>query len=195
MLKIGITGGIGSGKSTACLVFEKLGIPVYYSDTRAKELMIEDQELIASIKAHFGNEVYSGSILNNKVLASIVFADKNELKILNDLVHPAVGRDYKNWLSQYKNENYTLKEAALLYEAGIYKELDKVIVVTCPLETRVERVMKRDKVSKEEVMKRVQNQWEEKEKVKLSDYLLDNSGTELLITQVVKLHKEILKLK
>ena len=194
MLKIGITGGIGSGKSTACLVFEKLGIPVYNSDKRAKDLMVEDETLIDSIKSTFGKEVYSGKELNRSVLAGKVFKSKDELEKLNSLVHPAVGRDYKNWLSQYKEEKYTIKEAALLFEAGIYKTLDKVIMVTCPLEERLNRVMKRDGVDRESVLHRIKNQWVEEEKLKLADYFIHNDGSQLLIPQVLKIHKEILAL-
>ena len=194
MLKIGITGGIGSGKSTACLVFEKLGIPIYNSDKRAKDLMVEDEALVDSIKSTFGNEVYSGKELNRSVLAGKVFKSKDELEKLNSLVHPAVGRDYKYWLSQYKEEKYTIKEAALLFEVGIYRTLDKVIMVTCPLEERLNRVMKRDGIDRKAVLNRINNQWTEEEKLKLADYFIYNDGSQLLIPQVLKIHKEILAL-
>ncbi len=194
MLKVGVTGGIGSGKSTACLIFEKLGVPIYNSDNRAKELMTESDSLVLAIKEAFGEKVYSGKELNRPVLASIVFADKKKLELLNSLVHPAVGEDYVNWLRQYKEEKYTIKEAALLFEAGIYKTLDKVILVTCPVEERVNRVMKRDKADRDSVLQRINNQWPEEEKLKLTDFVLNNDGETLLIPQVLKIHKELISL-
>lgn len=194
MLKVGVTGGIGSGKSTACLIFEKLGVPIYNSDNRAKELMTESDSLVLAIKEAFGEKVYSGKELNRPALASIVFADKKKLELLNSLVHPAVGEDYVNWLRQYKEEKYTIKEAALLFEAGIYKTLDKVILVTCPVEERVNRVMKRDKADRDSVLQRINNQWPEEEKMKLTDFVLNNDGETLLIPQVLKIHKELISL-
>jgi len=194
MLKVGVTGGIGSGKSTACLIFEKLGVPIYNSDNRAKELMTESDSLVLAIKEAFGEKVYSGKELNRPVLASIVFADKKKLELLNSLVHPAVGEDYVNWLRQYKEEKYTIKEAALLFEAGIYKTLDKVILVTCTVEERVNRVMKRDKADRDSVLQRINNQWPEEEKLKLTDFVLNNDGETLLIPQVLKIHKELISL-
>lgn len=194
MLKIGITGGIGSGKSTACSVFKELGVPIYNSDQRAKEIMVEDRILMESLKDAFGTEIYTNGALNRAKLASIVFSDKEKLSVLNNLVHPAVGRDYQNWLSQNKNKPYTIKEAALLFEAGIYKSLDYLILVTCPEEERIDRVVKRDGVTREEVKKRIANQWPEEDKLALSDFVLNNSGEELLIPQVVDLHAKLLKL-
>lgn len=191
MLKIGITGGIGSGKSTACSVFEHLGVPIYNSDVRAKELMSSSSDLIHALKEAFGASIYTGDRLNRPVLASIVFNDEEKLKLLNSIVHPAVGKDYAHWLSQNKEAKYTLKEAALLYEAGIYKDLDKIILVTCPVEERIKRVMKRDKVSKEEVERRIANQWTEERKLELADYVLDNSGDVLLLPQVLQLHRQL----
>src|SRR6478609_210326 len=144
MKKIGITGGIGVGKSTASAVFKLLGIPVYDADTRAKWLMSNDEILVQSVKNTFGEEAYVNGILNNQYLASIVFSDPVKVETLNKLVHPRVGEDFKNWTAQQYNVPYVLKEAALLYEANSWKELDKIIVVTAPLELRINRVLKRD---------------------------------------------------
>lgn len=195
MLKVGITGGIGSGKTTACKLFEKLGIPVYYADDRAKYLMQHEHFLIDQIKRHFGDEVYDhGGKLNRKLLAEKVFNNPANLATLNGLVHPAVFRDTERWLGeqQEKKPPYILKEAALLVETGSYKALDKLIVVTAPLQNRVERISARDNAEIEDVMMRVRNQLPEEEKIKVADYIVVNdadiSGLE---KQVLNLHQQL----
>lgn len=160
VLKIGITGGIGSGKSTVCRLFEELGIPVYNADERAKYLMQHEHYLIDEIKKNFGEEVYENGQLNRALLASKVFHDKEKVNLLNSLVHPAVFRDSERWIEEQQTAHppYAIKEAALLIEAGSYKYLDKLIVVTAPLAVRLQRVCERDQVSVEEVQARMKNQ-------------------------------------
>lgn len=192
MLKVGITGGIGSGKTLVCGIFKTLGIPVYAADDRAKALMQTDPELIAAIKARFGDETYNNGVLNRAYLSQVVFNNAEAIKDLNALVHPAVGKDAEAWQAQQTGAPYTLREAALLFESGSYKRLDKIIVVMAPQEVRIERVMKRDSVSREQVLARINNQWPQEEKVALADYVINNDGKQSLITQVMDLHQTLL---
>jgi dephospho-CoA kinase len=192
-LKIGITGGIGSGKTTVCKIFETLGIPVYYADERAKSLMTNDLELIKNIKILFGATAYENGILNRSHIAQIAFSDPQKLGQLNALVHPAVLRDGEIWQEAQGNVPYTLKEAALLFESGSYKQLDKIIVVTAPLEERIERVMQRDQVFREEVEVRIAKQMSEEEKIKRADFIIKNDNAHPLIPQVLAIHKELSK--
>lgn len=194
MLKIGITGGIGSGKSTVSKIFELLGVPVYYADDRAKDIMVRDQILVAQLKEHFGPETYDANgALNRKYLGNIVFNDKEKLQLLNSLVHPATIRDSDQWASEQKTP-YVLKEAALLFESESFHHLDRVIGVYAPQPLRIQRVMKRDNVTREEVLARIQKQIDERIKMKLSDYVIYNDEQQLVIPQVLKLHQQLLEL-
>ncbi|MDA9066474.1 dephospho-CoA kinase [Flavobacteriales bacterium] len=183
---IGITGGIGSGKSTIAKVFISIGFPVYNSDTRAKELINSNIDVIDSIKQEFGDDIYSSEGLDRKKMASIVFSDSDKLQKLNSIVHPAVGLDFDKWANS-QNTSFVLKEAAILFETGIYKSLDKTILVTCPKEERINRVMKRDSATKEAIEARMNSQWSEEKKKELADYIIDNSGEEMVIPQVISL--------
>ncbi|MFK7807353.1 MAG: dephospho-CoA kinase [Saprospiraceae bacterium] len=196
MLKVGITGGIGSGKTTACRKFAILGIPTYYADEEAKRLMVEDRVLIRQVKNLFGKEAYlpSGK-LNRKHIASIAFNDKSKLAALNAAVHPAVAKDSMRWFKQQKGCPFALQEAALFYESGSYKRMDCMITVTAPVEIRMERVMKRDGISKEEVMARISNQIDEREKVKRADFVIYNDPNHNLIQQIVKIYHQLSILK
>jgi len=192
MKTIGISGGIGSGKTTCCKKFEDLGIPVYYADSRAKQLMISDVKLKRQIKKLLGQESYhSNGRPNRPYIASKIFTDKALLKKMNGLVHPAVGADVITWVQQ-QSAVYVLYEAALLVENGSYKNFDKLIVVTCPLEERIRRVMKRDKISKEHVVARMKNQLPEKKKIAVADFIIDNSGEIDLNKQIMAIHKKLL---
>lgn len=194
MLKIGITGGIGSGKSTISRIFELLGVPVYYADDRAKDIMVRDPELAAQVKHHFVEEIYDArGALNRKLLGNIVFNDKDKLALLNSLVHPATIRDSDNWALQ-QHTPYVLKEAALLFETESFHHLDKVIAVFAPQPLRVHRVMKRDNVTRNEVLARIYKQIDETIKMKLSDYVIYNDEQHMVIPQVLALHKEFLEL-
>lgn len=197
MLKVGITGGIGSGKTTVCRKFEALGVPVYYADDRAKMLMREDKKLVAALKAAFGSQVYlENGQINRAYLSQLVFNDKTKLETLNSLVHPAVFRDAQNWQEEQaaQGQAYSLKEAALLFESGSYQQLDKIIVVTAPEALRVQRVMQRDNLEKEQVLARMRNQMPQEEKEAKADFLIHNILLEDLKKEVETVHQAILKL-
>ena len=191
MLKIGITGNIGSGKTTVSKIFEILGVPVFYADEAAKKVMVEDPILINALKAVFGGESYfNDGSLNRKYIADIVFNNETELAKLNAIVHPAVFRAFDNWLAGIKNAPYVMKEAALLFESSSYKMCDKTIMVTAPLELRINRVMQRDNLTRAEVESRNARQFSEEKKIQLADFVIRNDDTELVIPQVIELHKK-----
>ena len=191
MLKIGLTGNMGSGKTTVSKIFEILGVPVFYADDAAKEVMITDGDLINSIKSAFGEVSYldDGS-LNRKHIAAIVFNDDIQLKKLNSMVHPAVFKAFDAWVKNQDGTPYILKEAALLFESDSYKFCDYTIMVQAPLETRIQRVMRRDGFSRDEVERRNANQFSDERKTQLADYVIKNDDTELVIPQVLKLHEK-----
>ncbi len=194
MLKVGITGGIGSGKTTVCQIFERLGVPIYYADQRAKELMEDDKQLVADIRREFGDEVYDAEgRLQRKRLAEIVFNNEELLVKLNSLVHPAVFKDNQSWneVLARKGYPYTLKEAALLVETGSYLTLDKLIVVSAPEEDRIKRVMERDQATREQVLARIKAQMPEEQKVKYADYIIYNDTIMELVPQVTKIHLDL----
>lgn len=191
ILQIGITGGIGSGKSTVAKIFASLGIPVYDADSHAKALMTTDGILVSQIKNEFGDLSYhNDGGLNRTWLADHVFNDQAKLERLNALVHPRVAVDYENWLQSHHEKPYVLKEAALLFEAGSNKMLDKIIVVTAPEKLRIQRVMQRDTHRNVEQIKAiVGKQMPEEKKQQLADYIVVNDGTQLVIPQVLHLHQ------
>ncbi len=191
MLKIGLTGGIGSGKTTVAQIFEVLGIPVYYADDRAKQLMKDDGEFKEQIIKHFGEAVYVGGALNRKMLADIVFADPPKLQFLNSLVHPAILKDAQTWM-QGQTTPYCIKEAALIFESGAHQHLDHVIGVTAPAPLRILRTMHRDGVTREEVIARMDKQLDETIKMKLCDFVINNDEQELILPQVLALHEKLL---
>ncbi|MBR9859692.1 dephospho-CoA kinase [bacterium] len=195
-LRIGITGGIGVGKSTVCEIFKRLDVPVYDADSRAKWLMQNDAVLKQLIKDEFGWDAYTrANELNREYLAKIVFNNTAKLEKLNSLVHPRVGEDYEKWTQEHRDKPYSLKEAALLFESNSYKSLHKIIVVTCPIEMRIERIVKRDHVKREDILKRIQNQMSDKERLQLADYVILNDGKKSLIEQSIAIHREILELR
>lgn len=195
MLRIGITGGIGSGKTTVCKIFETLEIPVYYADDRAKWLMVNSPTLQNGIRQLFGKKAYGedGS-LNRAHISSIAFKDTAKLQKLNALVHPAVFVDGENWQQEQLalGVPYTIKEAALIYESGSHQTLDKVIVVTAPEELRIDRVMKRDGLAAEAIKDRIARQMPEEEKVARADYVIHNDGEQSLIKQVLAIHHQLI---
>lgn len=192
MLKIGLTGGIGSGKSTVAKVFEVLGIPVYKADDAAKELMQTNELLKQQLILHFGPETYINGQLNRKHLASIVFSNKTQLELLNSLVHPITIADAASWFNQQASP-YVVKEAALLFESGATEGLDLIIGVTAPTTLRIKRVMDRDHVSVEDVKKRMLNQIDEQIKLKLCDFVIQNDEQQMILPQVIQLHEELIK--
>ncbi|WP_313191666.1 dephospho-CoA kinase [Sphingobacterium sp.] len=192
-LKIGITGGIGVGKSVVTKIFKVLGIPTYDADREAKDIMVKNDAVRQSLMQTFGKEVYfeDGS-LNREWLGKRVFSDAEELKKLNAIVHPAVIKDGEDWAAA-QTSIYSVKEAALLFESGSYKALDFTILVVSPLELRIERVMQRDKVDREEVLRRINKQMPEEEKEKLSDCIVYNDDQHSLIEQVMELHQKFIQ--
>jgi len=193
-LQIGITGGIGSGKSLVCRIFNCLNVPVYDADSHAKNLMTTDGILTSNIRKEFGDLSYkTDGSLNRKYLSATVFNDANKLETLNSLVHPRVAHDYEKWVNEHTHHPYLVKEAALLYEAGSYKQLDRIIVVTAPDELRIERVAKRDpQRSKEQIAAIIGKQMPQEEKMKRADFVVVNDETTLLIPQVLGLHAAFL---
>jgi len=192
MLLIGITGGIGSGKTTVCKIFESMGIPTFNADIVSKTIMSTDLKLIAAIKEAFGNEIYSDTDeLNRAELASIVFSDQKALNLLNSLVHPAVIQASIEWANAQTGP-YALRESALLFESGAYKQCDYNVLVSSPEEIRVERVMKRDDVDEQSVRSRMSKQMKEDEKAKLADFTIVNDEKTALVPQVLKLHEYFL---
>lgn len=195
MLKVGITGGIGSGKSTVCRLFEKFGVPVYYADDRAKWLMNYDKGIRKQLIDNFGAAVYNDEgKLDRKYLANLVFQDKNQLERLNAIVHPAVFEDGRQWQAEQEalGVAYTIKEAALLYETGSYASLDKIIVVTAPEKIRIQRVMERDGATEEEVRARMSKQMPQEEKEKRANFIIQNIAWESLGTQISQIHEDLL---
>jgi dephospho-CoA kinase len=190
MLKIGITGGIGSGKSTVAKLFEVLGIPVYYADDAGKNLMNDDKELKEKVKQHFGDAAYNNDQLDRKFLANIVFNAPEKLLLLNSLVHPATLKDAERWM---KNQTtpYAIKEAALIFESGAQEYLDYVIGVYAPAPLRIQRAMHRDNISRDEVLARMNKQIDETIKMRLCDFIIKNDEQELLIQQVIALHQKL----
>jgi dephospho-CoA kinase len=192
-LKIGITGGIGSGKTTVARIFEVLGIPVYYADDAAKKIMNEDEQLKKQIIASFGAASYTDGQLNRSWLASQVFADKQKLSLLNSLVHPATIRNSIAWMKS-QTTVYSLREAALIFESGVQGQLDYVIGVSAPLDLRIKRTMERDGLSCEQVHERMNRQINETIKMKLCDFVIHNDDKQGVIPQVLRLHEKFLLL-
>lgn len=188
MLKIGLTGGIGSGKTTVATIFEVLGIPVYYADAAAKDIMNTDPTLVRQIRDAFGENAYRNNQLDRSYLASIVFKNQEKLNLLNSLVHPATIRAYYAWAEE-QNAAYVIKEAALIFESGSGEGLDFIIGVYAPKALRILRTMQRDVVDRNKVLERMANQVNEEIKMRLCDFVVHNDDQQLLIPQVLKLDK------
>lgn len=188
-LQIGITGGIGAGKSLVSRIFGCLGVPVYDADARAKVIMTTDPILVELIKSEFGASAYhADGTLDRTFLGKATFGDRKRLDKLNSLVHPRVAADYKLW-TEDQNHPYVLREAALLYEVGTYTSVDKMILVTAPVELRIQRVLQRDpNRNEQEVQAIIGSQWPEEEKVKRADHIIHNDEKQLVIPQVLALH-------
>jgi len=191
MLKIGLTGGIGSGKTTVARIFEVLGIPVYYADQAAKDLMNQDPELKQQILDTFGPQSYRDGKIDRAFLAAQVFGDPEKLALLNALVHPATLRDADNWMKR-QTTPYAVKEAALIFEAGMEKYFDYVIGVSAPESLRLERAMQRDQSSSENIVQRMQQQMDEDEKIARCDWVVVNDGKQAILPQVMRIHQLLL---
>jgi dephospho-CoA kinase len=188
---IGLTGGIGSGKSTVLELFKILGVKTYSADESAKKLVNTDPYLINLIKSSFGENIYNKGQLNSKKLSDIVFEDKEKLKLLNSIIHPAVAKDFKLFLNS-NNEDYIVKEAAIIFETKSENNYDKIILIQSPLEIRIERVINRDNISREEVMKRINNQLDENLIIDKCDYVITNENMEDLEDKVLSIHLDLI---
>jgi dephospho-CoA kinase len=193
MIKAGLTGNIGSGKSTVAGIFEVLGIPVYHADAEARR-MLDDLQVQQEISRDFGQLAVTGGRVDRKLLANIVFNDPEALQKLNAIIHPRVRAHLMEWIAAHDTYPYVVQEAAILFESGFNTFFDKNIVVTCPEATAIERVMKRDGISEKEVRDRMRNQWPQAKKAKMADYLIRNDGSELVIPQVLAVHESLLSL-
>jgi len=185
---IGLTGGIGSGKTTVANLFRAHGVPVYIADDQARQLM-ESPEIIKSVGENFGEEIIRTGKIDRQALAAIVFNDVEKLEKLNAIIHPAVGKDFTKWVENHQSHPIVIKETAILFESGSDKECDAVITVTAPIEMRIDRVMKRDKSTREEVVKRIENQWTDEMRTAKSDYIIENVTpyeTELQVSKTLK---------
>lgn len=191
MIKIGLTGGMGSGKSTAAAYIEMIPFPVYYSDAQAKNLMTSNQDLVKQIKANYGGAIFNNGVLDRKQLADIVFASPEKLKRLNEIVHPFVKNDFILWMQKQKSQLVFL-ESAILFESNFYLLMDKTIVVTAPLEERIQRIEQRDHLTREDILKRLQHQLPEKQLLKLADFIIINDHHHAVIPQVNEIIKTIL---
>ena len=185
---IGLTGGIGSGKTTIANYFQEKGVPVYIADEGAKFVM-QSENIVKQIKTTFGEDLFENSILNRTKLAEIVFNDKSKLEQLNNIVHPAVKNDFDLWLLQHKNYEYVIYEAAILFESGRYKDCDVIITVTSPKEVRIERVLKRDNTSREHVLSRMEMQWNDEKRISGSNFVINNDNLKNAKEEVVKILK------
>ena len=194
MLSVGITGGIGSGKSTGCRVFELLEVPVFYADAEARKLQEEDASVRAAIISLFGNDIYNASGLNRKLVAEKVFTDKFLLDQLNKIIHPATIIAFNKWKENYNDKSYVLKEAAILFESSGNIGLDKIIVVSAPEDIRIERIMKRDTLLREQIISRMKNQMSDEEKTARADFVIVNDEKQAIIPQVMKIHESLLKI-
>jgi dephospho-CoA kinase len=192
MLKIGLTGGIGSGKTTVAKVFTTLGIPVYHADLEARRLMENEPTLIELIRHHFSEKAYENGSLNRSYISSIVFNDKKKLDLLNSLVHPFTIEDGKQWMGKQKSA-YAIKEAALIFESGSQGEFDLIIGVNAPETLRLFRTMQRDHIDKAIVKSRMNNQIKEEIKMKLCDEVLMNDEQQLLLPQIINLHNQLME--
>jgi dephospho-CoA kinase len=190
MKKVGITGGIGSGKSIVCNIFRLLGIPVYPADAHAKRLMEESPDLRASLVKAFGEKTYkSDSSLDRQYMAGIVFNDVEKLEQLNQLVHPAVVEDYARWVQQFPEAPYTIREAAILFESGTWKDLDTILLVDAPEEMRIKRVMSRDGRKEAEVRAIISRQWTSEKKKEYANYIIENDEAHMVIPRVLEIHQ------
>jgi dephospho-CoA kinase len=190
-MKLGITGGIGSGKTSVCRVFSVLGIPIFSADPEAQAIMNNDDSIISGINRIAGKDLYPGGILNRGELASLIFNNPDILSSVNSLVHPAVFRQFQEW-AEVQTTPYVIMEAAILFESGASKFVDRVATVIAPVEERISRVIKRNKLSREQVMERIRNQMDDEERIKISDYVINNSENEMIIPVILGIHEDIL---
>jgi len=190
---VGLTGGIGSGKTRVVKVFSDLGVPCYIADNAAKELMAKEASLIKQIKDLFGAKAYNTQGLNRAYIGAIVFSDLQKLQALNAIVHPAVAKDFSLWLALQKAP-YVIKEVAILFETGGYKAVDQTLLITAPKEVRLQRAMQRDQAAKEVILSRMNHQWEDEQRIPLADHIINNDIWEETLKEIKRLHTYFLSL-
>ena len=186
MKVVGVTGGIGSGKSIICSVIEKIGFPVFYSDKEAKEILVSDQEVINRLSSLIGEGLYKDGVFHKEILANKIFKEPSIKEKVNSIIHPKVRERFSNW-TDTQNSSLVFNEAAILFETGMYKNYDATALVTAPESTRINRAMKRDRTSKEAVEDRIKNQWSDEQKKKLADYIIINDDKTPVIPQLEKI--------
>ncbi|CAI2767773.1 dephospho-CoA kinase [Flavobacterium collinsii] len=190
---IGLTGGIGSGKTTIANYFAEMGVPLYIADDEARKVM-QSESILQQIRTAFGDSFFENNVLNRAKLAEIVFNDAEKLAALNAIVHPAVKEDFELWLLKNEKYQYVIYEAAILFESGRYKDCDVIVTITAPEELRIERVIKRDKTTREQVLSRMKMQWNDEKRISLSNFVINNSNLKIAKEEVVKILK-ILNIK
>lgn len=195
MICAGLTGGIGSGKSYVAGIFTHLGIPVYNADSKAKMISNTNRVVREKILGLFGGEAYIDGNLNNQFIGKLVFNDPRQLEKLNSIIHPEVEKDFRDWCSQNQTAPYLIKEAAILFETGSYKRLNCNILVTAPETIRIERVIRRDGLGAKDVKRRMVNQWKDRDKLKLADFVISNDGRSMVLPQVIEIHRELIENK
>ncbi len=192
MIKVGLTGGIGSGKTLVSEIFIRLGIPVFNADNESKSILNTDKEVIQQIINNFG-DLYTENGINREKLASIIFNDQVALETINSIIHPKVREYFHSWAAKHVNAKYVIEEAAILFESNAYKELDVTINVHADELIRISRVIVRDKTTAESVKSRMNNQWSDKERIELADFTIYNNGDKMVLPQVLEIHNQILK--
>jgi len=194
MLKIGITGGIGAGKTTVCSVFQNIGIPVFNADNQAKTLL-NNNKVVEFYHKEFGDVVFSNNLIDKVKLAKLIFNNSEALQKVNNFIHPLVYKLFDEWCLLHTNKPYLINEAALLFESQSYKRLDYTILIVAPIETRIKRVAQRDGFSYEDIKARMDKQLSEEQKIKMADFIIDNNEKELILPAILNLHNEFLKNK
>ena len=191
MLKVGLTGGIGSGKTTVCNVFRHLGIPVYHADIHARILSEVDGDIKKALSGLVGDDIYTESGLNRKKLSQMIFVNRSLLQKVNEIIHPKVLEHFSKWINEHLETNYIIHEAAILFESGMNPLFDKIITVSAPEDTRIRRIMKRDGVTENDVKNIIKNQWPESRKRNISDYIIINDQKQMILPQILKIHNEL----
>ncbi len=194
MIKVGLTGNIGTGKSTVAKIFGSLGIPVYHADLEAKK-MLETAAVKSKLLEKFGVDIFNQANVDRKKLANLVFDNPQKLKVLNSIIHPLVQKDLERFFSQKKNHPYVIQEAAILFESGFDKNFDKIILITSLKKLATKRVLDRDNIGSLEVEQRRSNQWSQEKKISLADFIIENNEKDMLIPQVLKIHEILLAIK
>ena len=192
MLAVGVTGGIGSGKSLVCDVFRSLHVPVYQADAQARRIMEEDPAVREELAGYFGRKAYSDGLLNRPYIAARIFTDEKDREFVNSIVHPAVHENFMEWVKQYRDHPYVIEEAALLFESGAHRKLDMTLLVTAPVKLRMERIRKRNGLKRAEITARMSSQIKPGEAEKLADHIIINDDETFVLPQVLTIHQKIM---